>query len=197
MELRKAIEEANYQLGRASGDIWPGSTEKLIELDAKGLAPRYEQPDVYKTWLLKSSSTIPAYDEMGQMIKGAKIQLEQMNEQMQFATAVGAEFGAILSSAFTAAMNNGTSFFEELENAVKNYVQQLMAAVATTLALSAIVSAFTGAPLGASFKAVSQATGLGGLFGEDGVFNLNARVSGSDLLLGTQRSGSNFSRISG
>ena len=195
MELRKAIEEANYQLGRASGEIWPGSTEKLIELDAKGLKP-VTNSLTYQNMVLKSS-TIPAYDEMGQMIKGAKIQLEQMSEQMQFATAVGAEFGAILSSAFTAAMNNGTSFFQELENAVKNYVQQLIAAVATTLALSAIVSAFTGAPLGASFKAVSQATGLGGLFGEDGVFNLNARVSGSDLLLGTQRSGSNFSRISG
>jgi hypothetical protein len=194
-ELRKAIEEANYQLGRASGEIWSGSTEKLIELDAKGLKP-VTNSLTYQNMVLKSS-TIPAYDEMGQMIKGAKIQLEQMNEQMQFATAVGAEFGAILSSAFTAAMNNGTSFFQELENAVKNYVQQLIAAVATTLALSAIVSAFTGAPLGASFKAVSQATGLGGLFGEDGVFNLNARVSGSDLLLGTQRSGSNFSRISG
>jgi hypothetical protein len=195
MELRKAIEEANYQLGRASGDIYPGTTAKLIELDAKGLKP-VTNSLTYQNMVLKSS-TIPAYDEMGQMIKGAKIQLEQMNEQMQFATAVGAEFGAILSSAFTAAMNNGTSFFQELENAVKNYVQQLIAAVATTLALSAIVSAFTGAPLGASFKAVSQATGLGGLFGEDGVFNLNARVSGSDLLLGTQRSGSNFSRISG
>jgi hypothetical protein len=195
MELRKAIEEANYQLGRASGEIWPGSTEKLIELDAKGLHP-VTNSLVYMDQVMRSS-VIPAYDEMGQMTKGAKDQLEQMNEQMQFATAVGAEFGAILSSAFTAAMNNGTSFFQELENAVKNYVQQLIAAVATTLALSAIVSAFTGAPLGASFKAVSQATGLGGLFGEDGVFNLNARVSGSDLLLGTQRSGSNFSRISG
>jgi hypothetical protein len=195
MELRKAIEEANYQLGRASGEIWPGSTEKLIELDAKGLHP-VTNSLVYMDQVMRSS-VIPAYDEMGQMTKGAKDQLEQMNEQMQFATAVGAEFGAILSSAFTAAMNNGTSFFQELENAVKNYVQQLMAAVATTLALSAIVSAFTGAPLGASFKAVSQATGLGGLFGENGVFNLNARVSGSDLLLGTQRSGSNFSRISG
>jgi hypothetical protein len=195
MELRKAIEEANYQLGRASGDIYPGTTAKLIELNAKGLKP-VTNSLTYQNMVLKSS-TIPVYDEMAQMIKGAKIQLEQMNEQMQFATAVGAEFGAILSSAFTAAMNNGTSFFQELENAVKNYVQQLIAAVATTLALSAIVSAFTGAPLGASFKAVSEATGLGGLFGEDGVFNLNARVSGSDLLLGTQRSGSNFSRISG
>ena len=195
MELRKAIEEANYQLGRASGDIYPGTTAKLIELDAKGLKP-VTNSLTYQNMVLKSS-TIPVYDEMAQMVKGAKDQLEQMNQQMQFASAVGAEFGAILSSAFTAAMNNGTSFFQELENAIKNYVQQLIAAVAATLALSAIVSAFTGAPLGASFKAVSQATGLGGLFGEDGVFNLNARVSGSDLLLGTQRSGSNFSRISG
>lgn len=194
-ELRKAIEEANYQLGRASGEIYPGTTAKLIELDAKGLKP-VTNSLTYQNMVLKSS-TIPVYDEMGQMVKGAKDQLEQMNEQMQFASAVGAEFGAILSSAFTAAMNNGTTFFEELENAIKNYVQQLVAAVATTLALSAIVSAFTGATLGASFKAVSQTTGLGGLFGEDGIFNLNARVSGSDLLLGTQRSGSNFSRISG
>jgi len=194
-ELRKAIEEANYQLGRASGDIYPGTTAKLIELDAKGLKP-VTNSLTYQNMVLKSS-TIPVYDEMAQMVKGAKDQLEQMNEQMQFASAVGAEFGAILSSAFTAAMNNGTTFFEELENAIKNYVQQLVAAVATTLALSAIVSAFTGATLGASFKAVSQTTGLGGLFGEDGIFNLNALVSGSDLLLGTQRSGSNFSRISG
>jgi hypothetical protein len=194
-ELRKAIEEANYQLGRASGEIYPGTTAKLIELDAKGLKP-VTNSLTYQNMVLKSS-TIPVYDEMAQMVKGAKDQLEQMNEAMQFGAAVGAEFGAILSSAFTAAMNNGTTFFEELQNAVKNYVQQLVAAVATTLALSAIVSAFTGATLGASFKAVSQTTGLGGLFGEDGIFNLNARVSGSDLLLGTQRSGSNFSRISG
>jgi hypothetical protein len=98
MELRKAIEEANYQLGRASGEIWPGSTEKLIELDAKGLHP-VTNSLVYMDQVMRSS-VIPAYDEMGQMTKGAKDQLEQMNEQMQFATAVGAEFGAIISSAF-------------------------------------------------------------------------------------------------
>jgi hypothetical protein len=195
MELRKAIEEANYQLGRASGEIWPGSTEKLIELDAKGLHP-VTNSLVYMDQVMRSS-VIPAYDEMGQMIKGAKIQLEQMNEQMQFATAVGAEFGAILSSAFTAAMNNGTSFFEELQNAIKNYVRQLATAVATTLALSAIVSAFTGAPLGVAFRGVAQGTGLGGIFGEGGILNMNARVSGSDLLLGTQRGASNYGRSGG
>jgi hypothetical protein len=194
-ELRRAIEEANYQLGRASGDIYPGTTAKLIELEAKGLTP-VTNSLTYQNMVLKSS-TIPAYDEMGQMVKGAKDQLEIMSEQLQYATAVGAEFGAILSSAFTAAMTNGTSFFDELQNAIKNYVRQLATAVATTLALSAIVSAFTGAPLGVAFKGIAQGTGLGGLFGEGGILNMNARVSGSDLLLGTQRSGNNFTRSGG
>jgi hypothetical protein len=99
MELRKAIEEANYQLGRASGEIWPGSTEKLIELDAKGLHP-VTNSLVYMDQVMRSS-VIPAYDEMGQMTKGAKDQLEQMNEQMQFATAVGAEFGAATRQHFS------------------------------------------------------------------------------------------------
>jgi hypothetical protein len=195
MELRKAIEEANYQLGRASGEIWPGSTEKLIELNDKGLKP-VANGIVYVNQVLKTAG-IPAFDEFGRMIKGAKEQLELMDEQLQLASAVGAEFGAILSSAFTAAMNNGTSFFEELQNAIKNYVRQLATAVATTLALSAIVSAFTGAPLGVAFRGVAQGTGLGGIFGEGGILNMNARVSGSDLLLGTQRGASNYGRSGG
>jgi hypothetical protein len=194
-ELRNAIEQANYQLGRASGEIYPGTTDKLIELDTKGLKP-VTNSLTYQNMVLKSS-TIPAYDEMGKMVQGAKDQLEQMSDQMKFATAVGSEFGVILSSAFTAAMNNGTSFFDELQNAIKNYVRQLATAVATTLALSAIVSAFTGMPLAASFRGVAQGTGLGGLFGEGGILNMNARVSGSDLLLGTQRSGNNFTRSGG
>jgi len=194
-ELRRAIEEANYQMGRATGEIWDGAEQKLIELDAKGLTP-VTNGLTYQNMVLRSS-IIPAYDELTKMIKGAREQLELEAQQLQFASAVGAEFGVILSSAFTAAMNNGTSFFDELQNAIKNYVQQLAVAVATTLALSAIVSAFTGAPLGVAFRGVAQGTGLGGLFGEGGILNMNARVSGSDLLLGTQRSGSNYGRIGG
>lgn len=194
-ELRRAIEEANYQMGRATGEIWNGAKQGLIELDAKGLTPVTNEL-TYQDMVLRSS-IIPAYDELTKMIKGAREQLELEAQQLQFASAVGAEFGVILSSAFTAAMNNGTSFFDELQNAIKNYVQQLAVAVATTLALSAIVSAFTGAPLGVAFKGVAQGTGLGGLFGEGGILNMNARVSGSDLLLGTQRSGTNYGRIGG
>jgi hypothetical protein len=195
MELRKAIEEANYQLGRASGEIYPGTTAELAKVNALGLQP-VTNSLTYQNMVLRSS-VIPAFDEFGRMIKGAKDQLELMDEQLQLASAVGAEFGYILSSAFTAAMNNGTSFFDELQNAIKNYVRQLATAVATTLALSAIVSAFTGAPLGVAFRGVAQGTGLGGIFGEGGILNMNARVSGSDLLLGTQRGASNYGRSGG
>lgn len=123
--------------------------------------------------------------------------VRDFSRELQAAAMVGQMFGNVLTQAFTASITNGEDFFAVLKKAVMDYVKQLAAAVAATLALSAVVSAFTGAPLGATFRAVSQSTGLGGLFGDGGLFNLNARVSGSDLLLGTQRSGSNFSRISG
>lgn len=171
----------------------PSKQEKLKLL---GELKRVSNEIVYQDQVLRTG-LIPAYDEFNRMIKGAREQLELEAQQMQFASAIGAEFGAILSSAFTAAMNNGTSFFDELQNAIKNYVQQLAVAVATTLALSAIVSAFTGAPLGVAFRGVAQGTGLGGIFGEGGILNMSARVSGSDLLLGTQRSGTNYGRIGG
>jgi hypothetical protein len=110
---------------------------------------------------------------------------------------IGQQFGSIITQSFTAAITNGEDFFQVLKKAVLDYVKQLAAAVAATLALSAIVSAFTGVPLGATFKAVSQGSGLGNLFGDGGILNLNAKVSGSDLLLSTARSGTNLGRIGG
>lgn len=194
-ELRKAIEEANYQLGRASGEIWPGSTEKLIELDAKGLHPVTNS--LTSQNMVLRSSVIPAFDEFSRMINGAKTQLETLNQQMQAAAAFGAEFGSILSGAFTAAMNNGTSFFDEIGNAIRNYVQQMATALATTAALSVLFSAITGTPLNVAFAGISQGMGLGNFFGEGGMFNLKATVSGSDLQLGTNRAGNNFRRSGG
>jgi hypothetical protein len=110
---------------------------------------------------------------------------------------VGQQFGSVLSEAFTASIVNGENFFEVLKKALMDYVKQMAVALATTTALAAVFSAVTGGGFGAAFGAVSQGTGLGGLFGEGGILNMNARVSGSDLLLGTQRSGTNYGRIGG
>jgi len=135
------------------------------------------------------------------MMEGELVPLiERINEtgnSLRAASAVGAEFGSILSQAFEASIINGEDFFEVLRKALIDYVKQMAVALATTTALAAVFSAVTGGGFGAAFGAISQGTGLGNLFGENGALNLNARVSGSDLLLGTQRSGTNYSRIGG
>jgi len=131
------------------------------------------------------------------MINGAREQLAKMDAQLQIASAVGAEFGYILSSAFEASIINGEDFFATLKKALMDYVKQMAVALATTTALAAVFSAVTGGGFGAAFGAISKTTGLGGLFGEGGMFSLNAKVKGADLNLGTQRSGTNYGRIGG
>ena len=130
--------------------------------------------------------------ELVPLIQGVK----DFSSQLKLAANIGAEFGGILTQAFTASLTNGENFFKVLGKALKDYVAKLVAAVIATVALAATISAITGVPFKATFQAMQAGGGMGKLFG-GGDMNLNARVSGSDLLLGTQRSGNNFSRIGG
>ena len=130
--------------------------------------------------------------ELVPLIQGVK----DFSSQLKLAANIGAEFGGILTQAFTASLTNGENFFKVLGKALKDYVAKLVAAVLATVALAATISAITGVPFKATFQAMQAGGGMGKLFG-GGDMNLNARVSGSDLLLGTQRSGNNFSRIGG
>jgi hypothetical protein len=123
--------------------------------------------------------------------------INQTGNSLRAASAIGAEFGTILSQAFEASIVNGENFFEVLKKALIDYAKQMAVALATTAALAAVFSIVTGGGFGAAFSAISKSTGLGNVFGEGGILNLNAKVSGSDLLLGTQRSGSNLGRIGG
>jgi hypothetical protein len=131
--------------------------------------------------------------ELVPLIEGIK----QTGDALRAASAVGAEFGTILSQAFEASIVNGEDFFATLKKALIDYAKQMAVALATTAALAAVFSIVTGGGFGAAFGAISKSTGLGNIFGEGGILNLNAKVSGSDLLLGTQRSGSNLGRIGG
>jgi hypothetical protein len=131
--------------------------------------------------------------ELVPLIQGVK----DFSSQLKLAANIGAEFGGILTQAFTASLTNGENFFKVLGKALKDYVAKLVAAVIATVALAATISAITGVPFKTTFQAMQAGSGgMGKLFG-GGDMNLNARVSGSDLLLGTQRSGNNFSRIGG
>lgn len=194
-ELRDAIEKVNYQLGRATGEIWNGAKQSLIDLEAKGMAP-VTNGFIYQDQVMRAT-IIPAYDEMGAMVQAAREQQAQFAMQLQAASIVGAEFGAILSQAFQASLVNGEDFFDTLKKALMDYVKQMAIALATTTALAAVFSVVTGGGFGAAFGAISRTTGLGSFFGEGGLFNLKATVSGNDLVLGTNRAGNSILRSGG
>lgn len=194
-ELQKQIEALEYSIGRATGETWNGAKQSLIDLETKALTP-LTNGFVYQEQVMRAT-VIPAYDEMSRMVAGAKEQLAAMDQQMQAASMVGAEFGAILAQAFEASIINGEDFFKTLKKALQNYIKQMAVAVATTAALAAVFTIVTGGNFGAAFKAISRTTGLGAFFGDGGLFNMKATVSGSDLNLGTERSSSNRRRAGG
>jgi hypothetical protein len=198
VELTKNIDNLSLAIDKALGKIYLGGDQAFINVDklnTKGIQPLTHSL-ASQNRVLKSS-VIPVYDEWAKMIKGAKAQLELLEQQLSSATAFGAMFGTMLTGAFDAAMVNGTSFFDEIGEALKNFVQQMVVALATTTALAAVFSAITGTPFKVSFAGISKATGLGGFFGEGGIFNMKATVSGSDLQLGVNRGGNNFRRSGG
>jgi hypothetical protein len=139
---------------------------------------------------------MPVVDETeGELVKVTE-GVKDFSKELQLAANIGAEFGGILTQAFTASLTNGENFFKVLGKALKDYVAKLVAAVVATIALAATISAITGVPFKATFKAVQGGMGgFGNLFGEGGMFE--AKVKGADLLLGTNRAASNIVRGGG
>lgn len=197
-ELRKQIEALDAQIKKLTTplkEVFVVPTAEAIKLADKGLA--YINNELtYQDRILRSG-LIPAYDEMALMIKGAKRQLEDHAQTMEAAALVGAQFGHILTSAFTASMNTGEDFFQSMRRAIIEYTKQIAVALAVTTALAAIFSAVTGKSFVTAFKGVAKGTGLGAFFGEGGLFEMNATVKGADLKLGTDRSTVNLGRSGG
>jgi hypothetical protein len=185
-ELRAAIEEANYQLGRATGEIYPGTTAKLIELNAKGMQPFVVAS--LKAGEVLRASTIPSMQDTGQAADAIVRSLERYNAEMALLNQVGAEFGYIFTSSFNAAMENGTSFFTEIQNALKNYVKQMLVALGVTTALALVMSALVpNLSFGKAFKGLAGSTGLGSIFGEGGIIELVGTLKGFDIDLAQKR----------
>jgi hypothetical protein len=185
-QLRAAIEEANYQLGRASGEIYPGTTAKLIELNAKGMQPFVVAS--LKAGEVLRASTIPSMQDTGQAADAIVKSLERYNTEMALLNQVGAEFGYIFTSSFNAAMENGTSFFTEIQNALKNYVKQMLVALGVTTALALVMSALVpNLSFGKAFKGLAGSTGLGSIFGEGGIIELVGTLKGFDIDLAQKR----------
>jgi hypothetical protein len=188
MDLRKAIEDTNYQIGRASGEIWNGAKQSIIDLTEKGVAP-------FGTVTLKAGeilrqSFLPALQGSVGTFEQVQESLRRYNEEMQLLTMLGAQFGSIFTSSFNAAMENGTNFFTEMRNAIGNYIKQMLVALGVTAALALVISSIMpNVSFGKAFKGVSGGTGLGSIFGEGGIIELVASLKGFDLAANSNRAG--------
>jgi hypothetical protein len=132
--------------------------------------------------------------DTGQAARDIVTSLERYNAEMALLNQVGAEFGYIFVSSFNAAMVNGTSFFEEMKNALKAYITQMLVAVGVTAALAAIMSALVpNMTFGKAFKGLAGSTGLGSIFGEGGIIELVGTLKGFDLQMTSNRT-NNFLR---
>jgi hypothetical protein len=194
--LAKAIEDANYQLGRATGEIWNGAKQSIIDVTEKGMAP-------FGTVTLKAGEILkqtflPALQGTVGTFAQVQESLRRYNDEMELLTKLGSEFGSIFTNSFNAAMTNGTTFFEEMRNVLKNYIKQMLVALAVTTALALVISSIMPKiSFGKAFKGLSGGTGLGSIFGEGGIVELIGKVKGADLVLGTGRAASNIVRGGG
>lgn len=110
---------------------------------------------------------------------------EAWNAEIAMMNYLGQEFGSILSNSFNAAIESGENFFTVMGDALKKYVQQLMAAIAATTVLSVISSAAGVGSFAEAFNTIGGGMGLPFGIGEKG--NLTFRVSGYDLVTGPDR----------
>ena len=127
---------------------------------------------------------------------------------------LGNSIGNLLTSSFEAAMISGEDFFKVFIQGLKNMLIQLLAAIAAALVLAALLVVITGGGIGAlsmqsigtAFKLFSgpmmgvPSFGLGGGLGgamQGGGLQVFGRLSGSDILISSERGGRDRSRLSG
>lgn len=127
---------------------------------------------------------------------------------------LGNSIGTTLSTSFEAAMISGEDFFKVFIQGLKNMLAQLLAAVAAALVLAALLVIITGGGIGAlsmqsigtAFKLFSgpmmgvPSFGLGGGLGgamQGGGLQVFGRLSGSDILISSERAGRDRTRLSG
>ena len=109
---------------------------------------------------------------------------------------ISQEFGMILTSSFQAALISGDDFFETLKVGIKNYINQMLAATAATLALAAAIGIiFPQIGFKAAFSGIGGGMGLP--FGFNNDDKLSLRLSGSDFYTGIDRNKNRNQRSGG
>ena len=126
---------------------------------------------------------------------------------------LGNSIGNLLTSSFEAAMISGEDFFKVFIQGLKNMVAQLLATIAAALVLAVILAALPLGLAGVNMQSIGTAFklfsgpmmgvpsfGLGGGLGgamQGGGLQVFGRLSGSDILISSERAGRDRTRLSG
>jgi len=126
---------------------------------------------------------------------------------------LGNSIGNTLTSSFEAAMISGEDFFKVFVNGLKVMLAQLLATVAAALVLAVILAALPLGLAGVNMQSIGTAFklfsgpmmgvpsfGLGGGLGgamQGGGLQVFGRLSGSDILISSERAGRDRTRLSG
>ena len=136
-----------------------------------------------------------AFEQLGDRIKRSLpepiMMFEDFTNKLEAAKMVGQQFGDILSEAFTVSVATGENFFDILSRSLKAYMAEMLAAIAATMALAAVMSAMTGGSMtfGASFKAISAGSQVGDWM------NIVTLLRGKDIVVaGSSRAGTALNR---
>lgn len=179
-QLRTEIEELQQRIKDLTSGVVP-QTEAL-KLQAKTTNDVYQAQEKS----LKVMKQIPAVgNAYTDWVKDITDATEAWNAEIAIMNYMGQEFGSILSNSFNAALESGENFFTVMGDALKKYVQQLMAAIAATTVLSVISTAAGVGSFAEAFNTIGGGMGLPFGIGEKG--NLTFRISGYDLVTGPDR----------
>jgi hypothetical protein len=126
---------------------------------------------------------------------------------------LGNSIGNTLTSSFEAALISGEDFFKVFINGLKVMLAQLLATVAAALVLAVILAALPLGLAGVNLQSIGTAFklfsgpmmgvpsfGLGGGLGgamQGGGVQVFGRLSGSDILISSERAGRDRTRLSG
>jgi hypothetical protein len=180
-ELRTEIEKLEQQIKDVTDGVVPQT--QAINLQAKGLHDvNFEYGEHSK--IMRRIS--PVYNDLAVRTRKLADVYDEWSQQLEIMNYVGEEFGSILTSAFSAALVNGESFFDTIKMSFKNYIAQMVAMTAATTALAVAIAFVTGGTnFTAAFNKIGGGMGLPFGFGDDG--NLNFRINGFDLVTGPDR----------
>lgn len=200
-EQEKNSEEVERSLPvlEAQEEALDGITEAMKRQDT-ALESLTKKTALHSAQAAQLNTYLPGLQDMGVAAFDAFVAFDELSNTI----------GNTLTSAFDAALINGESFFSVFINGLKQLLAQIAATIAAALVLSAILVVATGGLGGLSMQSIGTAFkhfggpamgvpsfgingGLGGLMQSGGV-ELFSRISGSDLILATERASRNRSR---